>query len=158
MDGWVRVLGFTSLQQYFSHFETMEGWTWKALCNEANPRSRDLKSGALTARPRGRFTTNEILDFSKKILCLCVNIPAHPLSWNSRLLKVQKHDNKQNFDYVLTINLFFHKYSLNCMALFYCHYLRQFFFHKYSLKCTALFLDIYNVFNFNFLTENGWHV
>ena len=23
----------------------------------------------------------------------------HPFSWNSRLLKVQKHDNKQNFDY-----------------------------------------------------------
>ena len=30
-------LVFTSLQQYFSHFEMMEGWTWKALslCNEA---------------------------------------------------------------------------------------------------------------------------
>ena len=24
---------------------------------------------------------------------------AHPFSWNSQLLKVQKHDNKQNFDY-----------------------------------------------------------
>ena len=26
-----------------------------------------------------------------------VSIPAHPFSWNSGLLKVQKHDNKQNF-------------------------------------------------------------
>ena len=34
MDGWMSQ-GFTSLQQYFSHFETMEEWTWKALCNEA---------------------------------------------------------------------------------------------------------------------------
>ena len=44
----------------------MEGWTWKALCNEApfrfgknlassGIRTRDLKSGALTAWPRGRF-------------------------------------------------------------------------------------------------------
>ena len=32
-DGKERV--FTSLQQYFSHSETMGGWTWKALCNEA---------------------------------------------------------------------------------------------------------------------------
>ena len=31
--GWMSY-GFTSLQQYFSHFEMMEGWTWKALCNE----------------------------------------------------------------------------------------------------------------------------
>ena len=22
-------------QQYFSHIGTMEGWTWKAMCNEA---------------------------------------------------------------------------------------------------------------------------
>ena len=29
---WIDELGFTSLQQYF---ETMERWTWKALCNEA---------------------------------------------------------------------------------------------------------------------------
>ena len=29
MDGWVRVLRL--FQQYFSHFEMMEGWTWKAL-------------------------------------------------------------------------------------------------------------------------------
>ena len=28
-----------------------------------------------------------------------MSIPAHPFSWNSRLLKVQKHDNKQIFDY-----------------------------------------------------------
>ena len=27
-----------------------------------------------------------------------VSIPAYPSSWNSRLLKVQKYDNKQNFD------------------------------------------------------------
>ena len=46
----------------------MGGWTWKALCNKAlfrfgknlassnsNPRPRDPKSGALTARPHGRF-------------------------------------------------------------------------------------------------------
>ena len=32
LRGWMS-WGFTSLQQYFSHFETMEGWTWKALCN-----------------------------------------------------------------------------------------------------------------------------
>ena len=51
----------------------MEGWTWKALCNEApfrfgknlassGIRTRDPrypKSGALTARPRGRFDTTE---------------------------------------------------------------------------------------------------
>ena len=28
-----------------------------------------------------------------------MSIPAYPFSWNSRLLKVQKHDNQQNFDY-----------------------------------------------------------
>ena len=33
MDGWVR--GLRPSQQYFSHIGTMEGWTWKALCNEA---------------------------------------------------------------------------------------------------------------------------
>ena len=45
----------------------MEGWTWKALCNEvpfreesrlqqdSNLRPRDPKSGALTARPRWCF-------------------------------------------------------------------------------------------------------
>ena len=32
MDGWVRVLH--PFQQYFSHFEMMEGWTSKALRNE----------------------------------------------------------------------------------------------------------------------------
>ena len=35
--------GFMSLQQYFSHFETMEGWTCKVLCNEAP--FEDLASG-----------------------------------------------------------------------------------------------------------------
>ena len=56
----------------------MEGWTWKALCNEApfrfgknlasrRVRTHDPKSGALTARPRGRFKSikgfgnNEVL-------------------------------------------------------------------------------------------------
>ena len=35
-----------------------------------------------------------------------MSIPAHPFSWNSRLLKVQKHDNKQNFDYTTqTVNI-----------------------------------------------------
>ena len=33
MDGWIGVL--RPFQQYFSHIRTMEGWTWKALCNEA---------------------------------------------------------------------------------------------------------------------------
>ena len=33
MDGWVRV--FSPFLQYFSHFKMMEGWTWKALCNQA---------------------------------------------------------------------------------------------------------------------------
>ena len=33
--GWMSQ-GFMSLQQYFSHFETMGGRTWKALCNEAS--------------------------------------------------------------------------------------------------------------------------
>ena len=33
---WGYYLGVLCLfQQYFSHFEMMEGWTWKALCNEA---------------------------------------------------------------------------------------------------------------------------
>ena len=32
--GWWMSYGFTSLQQYFSHFETMEVWIWKALCND----------------------------------------------------------------------------------------------------------------------------
>ena len=27
-----------------------------------------------------------------------MSLSAHIFSWNSRLLKVQKHDNKQNFD------------------------------------------------------------
>ena len=53
----------------------MEGWTWQALCNKApfrfweesrlqwdsNPRPRDLKSGALTARPRWRFIVQTVL-------------------------------------------------------------------------------------------------
>ena len=57
---------------------------------------------------------------------------------------------------ILTINLFFHKYSLNCMALYFLSLLRIFFPRKYSLKCTALFLDIHVVFidNFNFLKDN----
>ena len=39
---------------------------------------------------------NENIRFHSHIF---VSIPAHPSSWNSRILKVQKHDNKQNFDY-----------------------------------------------------------
>ena len=53
--------------------------------------------------------------------------------------------------------MFFHKYSLNCMALFFLSLLTiYFFFHKYSLKCTAIFLDINVEFidNFNFLKDN----
>ena len=34
-----------------------------------------------------------------------MSIPAHPFSWNSRLLKVQKHDHKQNFDYNPILNI-----------------------------------------------------
>ena len=34
--GWMDELGvLRPFQQYFSHIGTMEGWTWKALCNEA---------------------------------------------------------------------------------------------------------------------------
>ena len=32
MEGWVTVLH--PFQQYFSHIRMMEGWTWRALCNE----------------------------------------------------------------------------------------------------------------------------
>ena len=46
---------------------------------------------------------------------------------------------------------FFHKYSLNCMALFFLSLL-MIFSHKYSLKCTALFLDIHVVFIDNFIS------
>ena len=60
MDVWVRVLRL--FQQYFSHFETMEGWTWKAQCNEAPSRfGKNLASSGIrtrdpvTARPLGRF-------------------------------------------------------------------------------------------------------
>ena len=51
MDGWLDELGFTSLQQYFSHFETMEGWTWKVLCNEAPFRfGKNLASSGIRTR------------------------------------------------------------------------------------------------------------
>ena len=55
LDGWM-IWWCILFQQYFSHIEMMEGWTWKALCNEAlfrfvkkksrlqrdsNPRPRD---------------------------------------------------------------------------------------------------------------------
>ena len=63
----------------------MEGWTWKALCNEApfwvreesrlqrdlNPWPHDPKSGALTPRPRGRFprkTCGRAEDWSRNLL------------------------------------------------------------------------------------------
>ena len=50
VDGWMSK-GFTSLQQYFSHFETMEGWTWKALCNEAPFRfGKNLASSGIRTR------------------------------------------------------------------------------------------------------------
>ena len=57
---WVRVL--SPFKQYFSHFETMEGWTWKALCNEApfrfgkNLASSEIRTrDPITVRQRGRF-------------------------------------------------------------------------------------------------------
>ena len=34
-------------------------------------------------------------------LLISVSIPAHPFSWRSQLLIVQKHDNKQNGIYVI---------------------------------------------------------
>ena len=64
MDGWVRVV-LRSFQQYFSHFEMQQGWTWKAMCNEVAFRfgknlafsgiqTRDPKLGVLTAWPSER--------------------------------------------------------------------------------------------------------
>ena len=38
----------------------------------------------------------KVYDFTRSF---CEYKSAHHFSWNSRLLKVQKHDNKQNFDY-----------------------------------------------------------
>ena len=57
--------------------------------------NRAIYANTLT---RTAFCTdlNENIRFYSHIF---VSIPAHPFSWNSRLLKVQKHDNKQNFDY-----------------------------------------------------------
>ena len=35
MDGWMEEFGvLRPFQQYFSDVGTMEGWSWKALCNE----------------------------------------------------------------------------------------------------------------------------
>ena len=51
---WMGELGFfASLQQYFSHSETMGGWTWKVLCNEASFRfGKNLaSSGIQTSNP-----------------------------------------------------------------------------------------------------------
>ena len=61
-----------SYQDYLRHIATMEGWYWKALCNEGiefrlqqnlnlNPGLYDLKSGALTTRPPGRFSKAVIM-------------------------------------------------------------------------------------------------
>ena len=44
-------LGFYDPQKYFSHFETMEGWIWKALCNEAPFRFwKNLASSGIQTR------------------------------------------------------------------------------------------------------------
>ena len=53
-DGWVMVLH--PFQQYFSHFDMMEGWTWKALCNEALFRfGKNLASSRIRTRdPQSR--------------------------------------------------------------------------------------------------------
>ena len=39
-DGWV----LHTFQKYFSNFETMEGWMWKALCNDLSFRSGRISS------------------------------------------------------------------------------------------------------------------
>ena len=58
---WMDGLGFyvpSTVFQYFSHFETMEGWTWKALCSEAPFRfGKNLASSGIRTRDpviRGR--------------------------------------------------------------------------------------------------------
>ena len=48
LNGWVRVLRSFN---YFSHFKTMEGWTWKALCNEVPFRfGKNLVSSGIRTR------------------------------------------------------------------------------------------------------------
>ena len=61
--------------------------------------NRAISANILT---RTAFCTvwNETIRFHSHIF---VSIPAHPFSWNGRLLKVQKHDNKQNF--AITVSL-----------------------------------------------------
>ena len=53
LDGWMDGLRFLRpFQKYFGHFRTMEGWTWKALRNEApfpNPRPREVGSANRSA-------------------------------------------------------------------------------------------------------------
>ena len=56
------------------------------------------------------------------------------------------------FFVVVLFFLFFHEYSLNCMAPFFLSLLMMIFFHKYSLKCMTLFLDIHVVFTGNEMT------
>ena len=78
MDGWVRVLH--PFQQYFSHFEAMEGWTWKALCNEApfrfgknlassGIRTHGRRSRALTVRACGCFMWTRTVYISPILSC-----------------------------------------------------------------------------------------
>ena len=83
--GWMS-WGFMFLfQQYFSHIRTMEGWTQRALCNEAqfrlqkesclwrdsNPKPRDPQSEAPTARPRWCFDIVELDQRATRTLRQC---------------------------------------------------------------------------------------
>ena len=51
LKGRMDELGFYVPSTVFSHFETMEGWTWKALCNEAPFRfGKNLASSGIRTR------------------------------------------------------------------------------------------------------------
>ena len=60
-----------------------------------------------------RKYTISLAHFREYTRHIFVNIPAHTFSWNSRLLKVQKYENKQNFDYNESIC---HKWRAGLMA------------------------------------------
>ena len=65
MDGWVKVL--RPFQQYFSHFETMEGWAWKVCATK-----RRLGSGRISPTAGFEPTSNPTYPVGQLTLCVCV--------------------------------------------------------------------------------------
>ena len=82
MDGLVAI--FRAFQHYFSHIRTMEGWAWKALCNEA-PFRFEKKLSSSRIRTHDLVIRNFCLDILK-------SGPVQRVGWKKRRGAVEDVD------------------------------------------------------------------